>query len=874
MQPTEPSSSLRLVVNGVATEVTREPDRSLLGVLRDELDVTGPKPGCGEGVCGACTVLLDDRPVRSCRTWLSAAAGRPVLTIEGLAAPGAMHPVQQAFLDEGAFQCGYCTPGMILSTVALLEATPEPDDAAIRAGLADNVCRCGTYPRILAAVRRAAGGRVNQPEHVPGIAGTPPEAGVVAPPVALDVRPKAPWDMTPTAERDWFDVLPDGLVVVAEPDWSGGWSTSAGAWLHVGADGLVTAFTGKVDAGQDNRTGLSILVAEAVGVPLEDVRLVMGDTDLCPHDEGTFGSRSTPDAGRELRIAGAAARGILAALARAQDGSPGSIGALVRGLRRVETADRRERHAARTASETTSGRSPTDSGSPTAAIHSRAGVARLTGRSIVTGSKRYPSDLHRPGLRHGQVLRPPAAGAELRSVDLADVPADGLTVVHDGSFVGVVAASPGQARRSLARVMPEWDLPDVPGEADLEPHLRGHPVEDEGWEGGFHREAGDVDHALAAAQVHLEATYRTAFIAHVPMETRAAVAEWGEDGRLTVWTGTQVPFGVREEVAAALAIPEASVRVIVPDFGGGFGGKHAGEVAVEAARLARAAAVPVKVRWSREDEFRHGYVRPAAVIDVLAGASRDGRLTAWQMTNLNSGSFGLAGPYEVPNQRLDYQAAASPLRQGSYRALAATANHFARESAMDEIAVALEIDPLELRLTHLEDERLAAVLRAAADRIEWRREREPGTGLGIAGGIEKESRVATAVELRVGDDRRPQLTRIVVAFDCGRIVNPDALTNQVQGATSMGLGGALFEAVHYEAGGVLTNASMTDYRVPRITDLPPIEVVLLDRPEVPSAGAGETPIVALAPAIANAIFDATGVRLRQMPLVPGDRIPD
>ena len=318
----------------------------------------------------------------------------------------------------------------------------------------------------------------------------------------------------------------------------------------------------------------------------------------------------------------------------------------------------------------------------------------------------------------------------------------------------------------------------------------------------------------------------------------------------------------------ALAIPEAAVRVIVPDFGGGFGGKHAGEVALEAARLARAVGAPVKVRWSREEEFRHGYVRPAAVIDIRVGAGRDGRLTAWQMTNLNSGSFGLAGPYEVPNQRLDYQAADSPLRQGSYRGLAATANHFARESAMDEAAVALEIDPLELRLAHLRDERLAAAFRAVAGRIDWTRERQQHEGVGIAGGIEKDARVVTAVELQVGEDRRPVLTRIVTAFDCGRIVNPDALTNQIQGAISMGLGGALFEAVHFERGGVLTNASLTDYRVPRITDLPAIEVVLLDRPDVPSAGAGETPIIALAPAIANAIFDATGVRLRDMPLIP------
>jgi isoquinoline 1-oxidoreductase len=862
MSPSPAPGRLRFDLNGVGAEVPGEPERSLLGVLRDELDVTGPKPGCGEGVCGACTVLVDGAPVRSCRTSLADVSGRVVTTTEGLAADGRLHPVQQAFLDEGAFQCGYCAPGMILSTVALLGATPNPDDDAIRAGLADNICRCGTYPRILAAVRRAAQ-RSAAPDDAEAAAPTTPDL-VAAPPPRFDAdrRPSSPWDMTPTGERQWFEILPEGLVVVAEPDHSGGWSTASGAWLHVGGDGTVAAFTGKVDGGQDNRTGLSIAVAEALEVPLADVRLVMGDTDLCPHDEGTFGSRSTPDAGRELTAAAVAARAVLDRLA-AETGRPRDrIGDLVRSSRLVELARRR--------------REGGDAGSGArraTAQATDARTSRATERSIVTGEKRFPSDVVRPRMLHGEVLRPPAAGAELRSIDLAAVASPGVAVVREGSLVGAVAETPDQARSALRRAKAEWDLPDEPGDAELGSHLRAHPIASEGWEGRVHEASGDVEAALSSAQIRVDATYRTAYIAHVPLETRAAVAEWADNGRLTIWTGTQVPFGVREEVAAALGIPEAAVRVIVPDFGGGFGGKHAAEVAIEAAQLARAAGAPVKVRWSREDEFRLGYLRPAAIIDIRAGAGRDGRLTAWEMRNLNSGSFGLAGPYTVPNQRLDYQPAESPLRQGSYRGLAATANHFARESAMDEVAVALEMDPLELRLSHLPDVRLAAAFRAVAERIDWTRTREPEGGVGIAGGIEKHARVATAVELRVGGDRRPILSRIVTAFDCGRIVNRDALTNQVQGATSMGLGGALFESIRFEAGGRLTNASMTDYRVPRITDLPPLEVILLDRPDIPSAGAGETPIIAVAPAIANAIFAAAGVRLRDLPLIPSGRLP-
>ena len=442
-----------------------------------------------------------------------------------------------------------------------------------------------------------------------------------------------------------------------------------------------------------------------------------------------------------------------------------------------------------------------------------------------------------------------------------------MTAVHEGDFVGVAAPDPSTARRALQAIRAEWERSPQPSERDLEEYLRSHPVEDEGWGGTFHHEAGDVERALAEAAVRLVETYTTAYVAHVPMEPRAAVAGW-EGERLTVWTGTQRPFGVRRELAEALGVEEARVRVVAPDGGGGFGGKHTGEAAIEAARLARATGRPVKVRWSREEEFTWAYVRPAAVIDVRSGAGADGALTAWDFTNLNSGAAGISCPYEIPNQRIDFQPTASPLRQGSYRALAATANHFARESHMDEVANRLRADPLDFRLRHIADERLAAVFRAAADRAGWvDRSSEPGRGMGIAGGVEKDARVANCVELRMLPAGRLEIMRIVIAFECGAIVDPDNLMNQIEGATVMGLGGALFEVVHFD-GGRISNPRLSQYRVPRFSDVPPIEVVLIDRTDIPSAGAGETPIVAVAPAIANAIFAATGRRIRSMPLVP------
>lgn len=148
--------AIEIVVNGVRHSVNAEPDRMLLTVLRDELDLTGTKYGCGEGQCGACTVMLEDRAARSCQTRLSVAAGKRITTIEGLGEHGRLHPLQEAFLETEAMQCGYCTPGMIVSGAALLKRNPNPSEAEIVQAMQGNVCRCGTYPRVVAAMRSAA----------------------------------------------------------------------------------------------------------------------------------------------------------------------------------------------------------------------------------------------------------------------------------------------------------------------------------------------------------------------------------------------------------------------------------------------------------------------------------------------------------------------------------------------------------------------------------------------------------------------------------------------------------------------------------------------------------------------------------------------
>jgi isoquinoline 1-oxidoreductase len=874
--------SLTVTVNGVPAEIPERDGQSLLEALRDELGLTGPKFGCGEGACGACTVLVGRRAVTACRTPAAEVAGQRVTTVEGLAEDGILHPVQQAWLEAGAMQCGYCTPGWLTGTAALLARVPHPGDARIAAELAGHACRCCTYPRILRAVHRAAE-LMEHPEDLLPV----PRPGVTA--LAAADAPGLPWDQAGKDADAFFSRLPDGLVTVVCADEASqpgqpGWDSADEAWVHVGADGTVTAFTGKVEAGQGTRTALALLVAEELAVPAASVQLVMGNTDISPFDLGTFGSRSMPHAAPPLRAAAAAAFRWLRGCAADRLGMPvGQLTAaagIVAGPDGAPSISYADLLAGRRIVE----RVPADGPVTPAAAWRAAGhpAGALGAADVVTGAKRFPSDIRLDGMLHGAVLRAPAFGARLRHADTSAARAlAGVTVVSEDGFTGVAAPDAPTARRALALIDTSWETEPQPSAGQLEDYLRSHPVEGEGWSGPFRHEQGDAAAALAAAGARIEAHYRAAYIAHVPLEPRSAVASWDGD-RVTIRVGTSTPFRTRGEAAAALGVAEAAVRVIVPDYGGGFGGKHGGTVAIEAARLARAAGRPVMVQWNRDEEFHGGYLRPAALMDVSCSADASGRITGWSFTNINAGAAGILSPYRIPHQRIAYQPASSPLPQGPYRALASTVNHFARESAMDELACQLGADPLAFRLRHLDDDRMAAVLRAAAGPIGWGDAGRAGaggpeaggglTGTGIACGTEKNGRVATAAQVRVDNDGTLRVLRLVTAFDCGAVVNPDNLSNQVEGAVMMGLGGALFEAIDF-AGGRILNASLTQYRVPRLADLPQLDVVLLDQPDEPSAGGGEAPIIAVAPAIANAIFDACGIRLRSMPMVPDGKVP-
>jgi isoquinoline 1-oxidoreductase len=364
------------------------------------------------------------------------------------------------------------------------------------------------------------------------------------------------------------------------------------------------------------------------------------------------------------------------------------------------------------------------------------------------------------------------------------------------------------------------------------------------------------------------------YIAHVPLEPRAALAQWRDDGGVTVWTGTQRPFGVQQELMNHFGLRAEQVRVIVPETGAGYGGKHAGDAAIEAARLAKAVNQPVKIVWTRQEEFTWAYFRPAGLIEIAGGVDAQGRLAALEMTNYNSGVVSLETLYAIPNRRLTFLPADAPLRQGAYRALAGTANHFARESHIDGWAHRLGEDPLAFRLRHLTDPRQIAVLEAAAAAFGWGR-RTPAEhhGFGIACGADKGAYVAACVEVAVDPATGAvAVLHVVEAYECGALINPDNVRAQVEGAVIQGLGGALFESVRFANGRIL-NPDLSGYRVPRFGDLPRIDTVLLDRKDLASVGAGETPILVIAPATANAIFQATGRRIRSMPMAPDGFLP-
>ncbi|MEW6073391.1 MAG: molybdopterin cofactor-binding domain-containing protein [Planctomycetota bacterium] len=647
------------------------------------------------------------------------------------------------------------------------------------------------------------------------------------------------------------------------------------AFLRIGADGRVACFTGKIEMGQGIVTSLAQMLAEELALPLDSVDMVMGDTDLCPWDMGTFGSMSTRFFGPPLRQAAAEARAVLielaaAALARA----PQELVAAAGAVHVAGAPEERVTYAALAAGQRIARR--VDGRVPLAAPSSftviGAPALRADAAAKVTGQALYAADIRLPGMLYARLLRPPAHGAELEAVDTAAAKAiSGVTVVEEGELVAALAPDPETAERALERIVARWSTP-APGltDATIFAHLAENAPP-----GEVADEAGDLAAGAALAALTVERRYENAYVAHAALEPHAALARV-EDGAVTIWASTQAPFRLRAEAAEVLGLAEERVRVVAPFVGGGFGGKTHNSQAIEAVRLARVAGRPVQVAWTREEEFFLDTFRPAALVDIRAGVTAEGRISFWDYSVLGAGERGSRQFYAIPHHRTlirgeGWRGASRlhPFATGAWRAPANNTNTFGRESHIDELAAAARIDPLEFRRRNLEDARMRRVLDAAATAFGAPFAPAPsGRGFGIACGIDAGTYVtlmaAVDVERETGEVR---VRRVVCAQDMGLVINPAGARMQVEGCITMGLGYALSEEVRFASGRIL-DRNFDTYRLPRISEVPALETVLIEAGDQPPQGGGEPAIVGMGAVIANAVFDATGARLLRLPMTP------
>ncbi len=695
----------------------------------------------------------------------------------------------------------------------------------------------------------------------------------------------------------------------AESFW-GKLTTRLDDWLHIEPDGMVTAFSGKVELGTGVRTALAQIVAEELDVPFERVRMVMGDTARSPDEGYTAGSMSISGSGGMLRDAAAEARRVLLEMAAEQLDADASELVIKDGV--ISVKGRPERSVTYTGlmGGKTFEREVTRSAPLKPPRDYRlvgASVPRVDIPQKFSGQQSFVQDLSLPGMLHARLVRPPGPSAQLVSLDessVKDVP--GLVkVVRRGNFIGVVAEREEQAILAAQRLKVEWsETPSMPRMVDLYHHLRSQPTQDT-----VVVDDGDVEAVIAGSARQLHAEYHQPYHAHASIGPSCAVAD-AANGQLTVWCSTAGPYPMRNVLAELTGLPAEKVHVIHVEGAGSYGQNGADDAASDAAVLSRAVGRPVRLQWSRQDEFVWEPKAPAMVMEVSAGLDEQGRITAWdyhvwspshvgrariagQLVTAQlmagqpapAGRFSLGAErnaptnYTLPRQRVTVHfLPTSPLRTSAMRSLGGAENTFANESFMDEVAAASGVDALEFRIRYLDDPRARDVLHAAAEKAGWQTrtspQRRPSAGVAEGRGVafaryeNDEARVACIAQVQVDmDSGVVTVKRIVVAHDCGLIINPDGLKNQIEGNVIQSLSRALKEEVQFDELRI-RSVDWESYPILKFSEVPEVDIVLLNRPEQPALGAGEPSTVTTAAAVANAIFDATGARLRQIPFTP------
>ena len=647
------------------------------------------------------------------------------------------------------------------------------------------------------------------------------------------------------------------------------------AFLRIGPDGRVACYTGKIEMGQGIVTSLAQMLADELDVSFDSIDMVMGDTDLCPYDRGTFGSLTTRAFGPALRQAGAEARAVLLGMAAGRLRVPAESLAVEQGqIYFKDSPDKRISYAELTGGSRiehfVQGRA--EPKKPEDFKLMNRPRLRADALAKVTGQAKYAGDLRLPGMLCARILRPPAHGAKLVSLDTGEAERlDGIRIVRYGEMVAVLHEKWDVADAGLRRIKATFDQPEptVDKETIFDHLLKVAPA------GSTIAEGGNIEEGARQAGAVVDSTFLDGYVAHAPIEPHTATVHL-DNGRATVWPSSQTPFPARDEAAAALGLPAEKVHVVSPFLGGGFGGKTRNLQVVEAARLARLTGRPVQVAWSREDEFFHDAFRPAAVVKLRSGLGDGGRIAFWDYRVYFAGDRGAAHFYDIANHRTRMHGAlwgvppgVHPFAVGAWRAPANNTNTFARESQIDIMAAAAAVDPLAFRLGNLKDDRMKRVVKAAAARFGWKSAPAPsGRGQGMACGIDAGTLVATMAEVEVDKTTGAvAVKRVVAAQDMGLCVNPEGAAIQMEGCITMGLGYALSEEIEFRGGEILTRNFAT-YEIPRFSQLPEIETVIIDNTGAAPQGGGEPAIITMGGAIANAIFDACGARLFRLPMTP------
>ncbi|HUY02100.1 MAG TPA: molybdopterin cofactor-binding domain-containing protein [Rhodocyclaceae bacterium] len=679
-------------------------------------------------------------------------------------------------------------------------------------------------------------------------------------------------------------------------------------WLRFSADGRLQVFSGKVELGQGILTALAQIVAEELDLPLEKIQMVAANTAVSPNEAVTSGSLSIQESGAALRQACAQARALYLAAAAAR------LGVAAEALRidagRISGPDGRhtsywdltgdpalehllEREAGALVAE------------KAAADYRVVGcaAARLDLPDKAFGVPRFIHDLELPGMLHGRMLRPPSPRAELVALEEAAVLAlpGVVAVVRDGSLLGVIAERGAQAERAwseLARLA-LWDqVPDLPDESALANWLKTQAADT-----SVVAAKGSTDAANVART--LKAAYAKPYLAHASIAPSCALARFDGD-RLSVWSHSQGIFNLRRDLALSLAIDEQDIVVQHVEGAGCYGHNGADDVAFDAAWLARAVpGRPVRVQWSRADELTWAPFGPAMAVELEADLDAANALIGWRHTVWSNGhgtrpgraaSPALLGawhleqpferpaavnaplaagggaernavpPYDFPAWRVvNHRVLAMPLRASALRALGAFTNVFACESFIDELADATGADPVEFRLRHLPDPRARAVIERVLERSAWRGwAAGEGRGHGIGYARYKGSGAYCAVVAEVEAEQEIRVRRLIIAVDVGIAINPDGVANQIEGGAIQAASWTLKEAVRFDRERV-TSDSWEHYPILRFTEIPAVEVDII-RSEQPPVGAGEAALGPTAAAIANAVYDALGVRVRELPI--------